>query len=447
MSDRRLLKKVIWSLLLCYALLSISRGARNALKYSQDLAPVYKASCLWLNRHNPYAAYTNVEWERATGQGAISPMPVVAYSTPYPPIALMNLGIVSWLPWKWARGGWLLVNLGLAAAFPVLIWRTWYPDWSRSQFIPFALLWFCGLGLRVGLGLGQHSLFSATSVLVGFALLKGNHPLWAGILLAISLHKFQISAVFVALLAAKGCIRVVGATAATVCVLLALFLFWIDSPTSSVVSSYLKEFGYWWSRSEGGGLSGMGATHLYPILLWFAPSKHVAQSSMYALSGLGLIVLAILAHRTKGLPAAVDFAAFSLFALWSMYNGIPNTILLIVPILVLSQYVARARSAKWRFSLRTITIWLLLMWLTDASKPVSVLLGVSLDRLQESLTYRILDPVYRLGCFAAFLAIVFLQVQAAWKKESKPVSQGSEHGRRSLAGDQHPAKWAVWWPF
>src|SRR5215831_12211014 len=263
-----------------YAGVSVTAGIRNALKphNSQDLLPVYKSARLWWIGQDPYAAYDNAAWQRITHTPPLPEAPIIiAYSTPYPPFALLNLFYSGFTGWETVRLVWLILNLVLALLVPLLIRRLWYPDWSVSQVLGLGALWMAGIGLRVSLGNGQHTVFWLACTLGGLICYQAGRSFTACLAWAASLHKVHMAPVFLATMFLKRQWRAVVGTCLASLAILAVFLWGLNVPASQVLASYLREIRWWADRVEGGGLYGLGATHFYPVLILLFGRSLVAQ--------------------------------------------------------------------------------------------------------------------------------------------------------------------------
>jgi len=385
MTPITLAKRAAIPLMAMWALLSLGAGARNALLplNSQDLGPLYKSSSLWWNRHDPYAFYTSAEWERASHLPAPPNLPlIVAYSTPYTPIALLNLAPLSVFQWDVAKRLWLIVNLFLAFFVPFLIRHLWYRNWSVSLTAFFVLFWLGGIGLRVGLGNGQHTLFWFACTVGALALYRFRRNLIAGALFAVAFHKVQLAAIFTSFIIAKKWWRLLSLTAVCGLLLLLLFLAHLDVPTSRIWSSYQAEL-QWWSRSmEGGGLKGLGNTHLYPALTAIlGKGTLLPQILMYGMALSAFLAIARLASRDKAFPTDIEISSLMLFAMWAVYNSIYSTVVVILPIAALYERMknGHVRGKLWLVLLSSECA-LTLIWFVDARK-----LGVC---LRETMIYR-----------------------------------------------------------
>lgn len=402
-----------------WAAISVGAGVRNALRSlnSQDLGPVYKSSRLWLSGRDPYAPYTRPEWEAICHIKAPPDLPVgVAFSTPYTPVALLNLLPVTVFGWDVAKRVWLGLNLVMALCVPYLIRRLWYQGWPTDMVVLFGLFWLGGIGLRVGLGNGQHTLLWFFCTLCALALLRNSRNFLSGVLLALAFHKVQIAATFVSLIVAKRRWRALAGAAISLALLLVLFITRLHAPLLQVWNSYRNELQWWSGRMKAGGLAGAGSTHLYPVLTAIISRTSVAVVAMYALAVLGLLMCVYLAYTRGTAENSVrdlEASGIMLLTLWAMYNGIYSTIVLIIPIAALYDRLRTNKTGvKWRSVLVICECGLALAWFMDARKVWGIFTGnYDLSRTPTSPWYVLLDLGYRAIVFGVFIVVVTLQLR------------------------------------
>jgi Glycosyltransferase family 87 len=403
------MRYLILAALVTYAGSSLSIGTVNGLRtgQSQDLAPVYMASRLWLSGHNPYADYDLASWKSATGAKSAPELGVVrTHSTPYPPIALLNLAAISILEWAHAKKLWLAFNLILAVYVPLVIRYVWHREWSRMETALFVALWLGGIGLRIGLGNGQHTLFWFGCLITAMALIQADRPAWAGVFLALSLHKFQLTAFVVPYLLAKQCYRCIAVMAIVAGSLLGIFLVRVDAALGDVAMGYASEIGWWYRAYE---TEGLGSTNLYPVLRWML-GDGAARVVMYLLLAGSLIAVTWLSAREPMRREEGEVATLMAMSLWGMYHGTYDTILLILPLATLVQARRAFREGLAYWPLTLLLSLLVVMWFVDASKVYRLLDPFPLDRVPDSGLYLLLNYGYRVAVVVAFGALVALQV-------------------------------------
>lgn len=419
--------------LAAYAAVSLAAGSRNALQGGtggQDLAPVYKAARLWLHGANPYQPSSDGQWRAMTGLGAAPPIIVpVAYTTPYSPIALLDVAVVGVFEWQRARIAWLILNVLLAVLIPLVIRRLWYPGWTRFELALFAAFWFSGLALRVGLGLGQHHLVVLAAFLSGLLVLRSRSAAAPGMLFALTLHKFTWAGVFVPMLLARRCYRVVAAMTVATAALLVLFFARIRAPMMEVVHSYVAELDWWFQRSEALGGPGHGPFHFFPVLLEILPGRALAGAVMYGLVTAGAVVQFVLTRRHGGRPEDLTAAGFILLALWSTYHGVYDGVFLIVPLCVLLRRATAPAPEAWRRASAVAAAAMIGMWLVDPLKIGSLMYRVPIDQVPaDAAGFRIASLAYRTTPFACF----WLLAAIGWTSDGAEGSPGERRAASTL---------------
>jgi hypothetical protein len=222
-------------------------------------------------------------------------------------------------------------NLGLALCVPLLMWDIWHRGQTPAFYGGFLAFWLTGMGLRVGLGVGQHILLVFTFLLAAFALLKRGHTLWSGLFLALSLHKFAFTVFLLPLFAARRLYNVMFAMAGGAALLLAIFCIRLDGLAPSALRNYAEEMSLWAARSEAGGMA-TGVTNIYPVVKALVPGSLADVGIMYALLLAGVGVSIYAAFRKRGNISDGEISLFLLLCLWGMYHEQHDMIVLIVPV-------------------------------------------------------------------------------------------------------------------
>lgn len=396
-----------------YAVASLTVGAARALApgQSQDLAPVYMAARLWLHGEDPYRAHSAEEWRNATGATEVPTANVErAYSTPYPPIAVVGLAGISGAEWQTAKAWWLAINLALAVYVPWLIRRLWCAHLGPWPTTALFVVWFGGMGLRVGLANGQHALFWFAAMLSAVWLMSTGRAGWAGIPLSLSLHKYPLTAVFLPYFAAGRAWRLLTMAGVATLAWIGLFFLGLRVNAGDVAASYVREIAWWYGQSGAGGLPGRGVTDVYPILAALA-SAPIATFVLYALVGVAAVAAWWPLRTGHSSPRAVDVACLVLLMLGATYHRVYDTIVLIVPLLVLAAHWHGSPAGWPRRLTATVTLMLAAAWYADASSLYRRFDAVPLEQVPDSPVFTALSLGYRLIIVAAFVAVVVLRYQ------------------------------------
>ncbi len=394
-----------------YAAVSLAVGARHALApgQSQDLAPVYMAARLWLHGADPYRAHSDEEWRRATGAREVPAAKVErAYSTPYAPIAVVGLAGLSGAEWQTAKAWWLIVNLGLAVYVPWLIRRLWCAHLQPAPTAALFAVWFGGMGLRVGLANGQHALFWFAAMLSVVWLLSTGRAGWAGIPLSLTLHKYPLTAVFLPYFAAGRAWRLLGVAGLATLAWIALFAARLGVNAVGAAGSYLRELTWWYGRTGAGGLPGEGTTDTYRLIAAIV-SEPIASVVLYAVLGVAAAAAWWPLRTGHSSPRAVDVACLVLLMLCCTYHRVYDTVVLIVPLLVLAAHWHGSLPGWRRRMTAAVTLTLAAAWYADPSSLYRRFEAVPLDQTPDSPVYAVLSLGYRLVIVAAFAAVVILR--------------------------------------
>ncbi len=392
-----------------YGTWSVAVGASHALeqKQSQDLAPLYMAARLWRLGHDPYLERAPADWQRITGAREVPDAPIDrAYSTPYPPIALLVVAGTTGLEWPDAKVSWLVLNLALAIYVPWLVQRLWLPGRSPLAIAAFYVVWFGGIGLRVGLGNGQHALFWLAAMLTVIWLLMRHRQGWGGVPLALSLYKYPLTAWVLPYLLAHRWFRLLGVGALGTAAALALFAANLQVSVRDVFGSFVRELGWWYSRTDAGRLDG-GITEFHPVLAAvLAPDA--AAIATYLLIGAATVAACWPVSSKPPIPRGIDVAAVLLLMLVATYHRVYDTIVLIVPLAVFAG--AAASRTGWRRGLLGAVVALLVMvWYADPWAVYRRVEVFALDQRPGSPVFVALDHGYRVILAIALVVAIALR--------------------------------------
>ncbi len=224
---------------------------------------------------------------------------------------------------------------------------------------------------------------------------------------------------FLTLLAAKRRWRVLAGVVASGVLLLAVFLNHVSAPAAEIWRSYLAEMNSWTQRLEAGGLEGMGATHLYPLVKAML-GRGLGTPFFYILTAAALALSLSLAHRNQERCASdLEVAIIMLLTLWAMYSAIYSAIVLIVPIAALYD---RLRNRRPPLLLLASEAVLLTIWYIHPSKLKGSFTGA--PHLLETSVDISLDAAYRLFVFGVFIVVSLIQLTAPTSGQSDASDEG-----------------------
>jgi hypothetical protein len=395
-----------------YAAFSLTIGARHALapRQSQDLAPVYMAARLWLQGENPYREHTPEDWLRASRAGEVPTDAIQrAYATPYAPMAVLVVSGIAALEWETAKVVWLTINLALAVYVAWLLFRLWFHAFHGPLAAVLIAVWFGGIGLRVGLGNGQHTLVWLAAILTMIRLMASGHRSWAGVFFALSLHKYPLTTVFVPFLARHRHVRLLGAATLASLAALAVFVAGLDAPVAGVTESYARELSWWYSQTGESSLQAQGLTDFRPVLAAIMPG-HAATAAMYVLTALALVAVCWPREDAPSAPGAIDLAAIALLLLFATYHRVYDTVVLILPLMVLVRQWPGP--AGWGGSgLRTLTLLMAMAWYADPSAIYRRIAPMTLDTPPDTGAFIALDLTYRAVIATSLVVIAARRLQ------------------------------------
>jgi Glycosyltransferase family 87 len=400
-------KSAYWaivSLLSLNAAVCIVGAARRAVEpmFGQDLQGVYKCSRLWLHGQNPYGQYSDEQWRQITGEPSLLKLPVDGGpATPYPPIALMVAGVVSWLPWEQAKVAWLGLNLLFSAVLAFSLWKLYASVVSPQWIVVVILLIYGSTGLRVGLANGQHALIAVTALAAMLVCLSRGKDSLAGLMLALALYKFQLFPAFVLLLLVKRKFKALTWAAALFSIAMAVFFAWIDGPASDTVRDIIGTYQYWSARDWDTGLGSNSAFDLRRLLLTVLPVSAVGYvNGLLSLFAFGC--LAAWANRRSGL-SRLEIAACAALPLWISYSPVYHSILLGFVMPVLIEHTACEARPWHRNLLILFNLAIAAGWIGLANHPEKLLAPAAAQQF-----HYIFDMACRLVVFAAFVAVMTL---------------------------------------
>lgn len=427
---------LVGAVLVAFGAVSILVGATNALRpeQSQDLAPVFKAARLWLAGADPYQRIGLDAWRLETGAADAPDAPNGPdQSTIYSPIAVMDVALVSTASWLATKRIWLALNLALALYVPWLLRRLWYARWPGALAAVAFGLWMGGMGLRIGLGNGQHALYWLSLILTACAL-ASSWPRAAGIVLAWSVHKFNLTAIVAPYFLARRAFLTVASAMVALAVALVAFLAWSQAPAAQIAASYAREFSWLFAQSHGGTLPGRGVTDLYSILAVLAGDGRVASVLAFVLAAAGLIATALATSHANRQPRDVDLAAWILLLLWTTYHRAYDTVLLVAPLAVLIDRAWRSGSG-WRTWHRVGPVAALaLMWYVDPSKVYLLVHPTALDRLPADGSLMAIETIYRLGVLGCWAYLVAMAARERGTARDAVAIQASPAGPDKTSG-------------
>jgi len=183
--------KLLLAVLGIAAMISAVQGVRNGLVNSRDLQTLHLAGQLMMDGVNVFRLQLEGNLDRL-----LSTMAGEHYfwsGADYFPSAHLPVLPLTFLPWFWAKGIWICLNLAVAVS---LWWVLARFDGkvrpSRDQLLWVVLIWLAGTPFRVSIGIGQNSIMAFSLLLVSLRIANTRPSFLAGLLLAVALIKYAL---------------------------------------------------------------------------------------------------------------------------------------------------------------------------------------------------------------------------------------------------------------
>ncbi|HKY05598.1 MAG TPA: glycosyltransferase family 87 protein, partial [Blastocatellia bacterium] len=372
--DRLWLIRALDIIFLSIALVSLTYAVITAPRNGIDFLTYHKGASEWIE-----GAYSD-------GAGALFT---------YPPFTIPLISPVALISFERARILWLGLNLAAAAISIYLVLR-YFKGWPPRAKFYLALALLSLAPFRVTLRVGQISLI-ITALLLGAILARArNRKYLAGALLGISLCKFTLSFPFFLYFLWKKEWKMLAAAIALMTVLTYLYALRLGVSLVKVAGDYLTVMSRLPASTSG---PFTGSTEIKPLLIWMTGGDNVWSSvALIALVASSLIVMALAFARRPG-DEQHHFAIISLFALWTLYHRTYDSVLYVIPIALLIDFLARGEHK--RFS----RFWLAATGLLVFSIPglLTSRLGIDEARLSGSAPGLLglhLERILTLGMFA-----------------------------------------------
>ena len=340
----------------------------------------------------------------------------------YPPYGRPVLSPLALFSFERARVLWLGVNL-LAAGICIWLALVYFKGWPFRARYYLALLMVSWAPFRVGLRVGQLSLIITALILGSFVARSRKRKYLAGVLLGLALCKFTLSFPFFLYFLWKKEWRSLATAVSVIIVLTEVYAFRLGLSLVEVVRNYSAILGGLSVSTES---LWIGSTGIKPLLVWVTGGNTGTANLVWVLLLImSLVALAVVFSRT---PQAeqVHVAILSLFALWAVYHRTYDSVLYILPVGVLIDWLIQKRHVT--FSI----FWLAATSLLILSLPglLTSRLGISEEVLSRSAPGLIALHLERILTFGMFVSFLFV----LWKERSA----GSTSLEESLREPEQP---------
>ncbi len=329
------IKRILMAAFFLMALVSVAKGILNGMTYPVDL--LYKCFREAVFDH----IYSDCQF-------------------PFTFWMIFPLGLIPEIP---ARAVWILCNLIFTAVIIFVIRKVFFTKMDEADFTILILMMISGGAWRTNLSNGQYNLAAMAFFLLSVYFSEMDRDIPAGILLSMSIFKYQLTAPLVVYYVFKRKYRVIVSMAVSLAVSLAATSVWFGG----IYNVTIKQL----NESRARGLGEMGDVDLESI---FGLGEYIIIFFI-----LGVVLLLIFSFIPGIKKDDTLFIIISLFTAWAFaYQRIYSFFPLIIP---LGYSYEKYKDTKERFYF----IQLILVLLTTAaffwSRTLSDSLGMILERL------------------------------------------------------------------
>ena len=311
------------ALILLPSLVSLGYATVTAFNRGDDLFLFYRAGKDWL--------------------AGIQPAVGVAAGL-YPPFAFPLFAVLASVPQSLAVPVGVLANLASTIAVILLVTRISGREWSSRAILYLSAFFVCWAPFRVTLRMGQNSLMIAVALLAALLARQKGMRVVSGIFLGLSLTKYSLTLPFFLYLVWKREWTIVG----TACLLMALLtqVFALQlgiSATDAVANSFNLV-----SAVQAGAPSAFAGNTELKLLIYDLTGQNASLTAMLtiALGLAGLVAIGIVSHRLQR-DEMLHYALLALFALWSAYHRVYDSVFCIVPAVLLVHYYSSGRLVRF----------------------------------------------------------------------------------------------------
>ena len=376
------------------AVASLTHAILTAPDHGGDIKVFYKAGRDWLEGESPLIS----------GAAKL-----------YPPFAYPLFSLLAHLQVKYVVLLWLLINLAATAVVVLLTCRLMADKWPRRTVIYLAAFFIAWAPFRVTLRMGQNSLVVSALLMAALLSLQKRARFASGLLLALSLVKYSMTLPFMLYIAWKREWKILAVAIALMLLLTEVYARHLGTTILASVSSSVAMV----SSVQMVGRSGFTGTTGIRMLLWDLTDEN-AQLTLALTTAFRLLGLAAMAIVFVRRPRwqTLQFAALSLFALWSAYHRVYDSVLCIIPTALVVDFIVKKKFVRFaRF-------WLGAMGLLVLNIP-----GLLTERLRIRPTALLGNPfgflalhIERLLILGMFCSLLWL----AWRSDPGAIAEHDE---------------------
>jgi hypothetical protein len=324
----------------------------------------------------------------------------------YPPFTIPLISPLVILSFERARLLWLGINL-LATGVSIHLVLSYFNSWPAKVKFYLALLVLSLAPFRVTLRVGQISLI-VTALLLGTLLAqKRERKYLAGVLLGLSLCKFTLSFPFFLYFLWKKEWKILAAAISVMMLLTQLFALRLQLSLIRVVSDYVTAMN---KLSVSTTSVFIGSTEIKPLLNWLTGGDYLWPTILFVVLLTSSVIVMALVFSRRPDAKHIHIGILSLFALWAVYHRTYDSVLYIIPIALLMDFLVHREH-------KTFSIfWLAATGLLVLSVPglLTSRLGITEETISQSVFISVAVHVERILTFGMFGSLLFL----LWKTRS-----------------------------
>lgn len=384
--------KAINIIFLLFAILSLTYAIATAPQNGIDFLTYYKGAREW------------IEGTYSDGAGSLFT---------YPPFAVPLISPLAILSFERARILWLGINL-LATAVSIYLVLCYFKGWPTKVKFNLALLVLSLAPFRVMLRVGQISLI-VTALVLGTLLAESRKRKYlAGILLGLSLCKYTLSFPFFLYFLWKKDWKIVTAAVSVTILLTQLYALRLQVSPIKVVSDYVTVMG---KLSIANTSAFVGSTEIKPLLYWLTGADYVSSNILWVMLLTASVIIMAFVFTRRPEAKQIHFAILSLFALWAVYHRTYDSVLYIIPIALLVDFLMRGKYKTFS------VVWLAATGLLVLSIPglLTSRLGIPQETITQSTILLAAVHIERILTFGMFGSLLVL----LWKAGSIRSQDGS----------------------
>lgn len=367
------------------AILSLTYAIATSPQNGIDFLTYYKGASEW------------IEGNYSDGAGSLFT---------YPPFTIPLISPLALISFERARLLWLGLNL-LATGVSIYLVLGYFKGWPTKAKFYLVLLVLSLAPLRVTLRVGQMSLI-ITALLLGTVLAESrNKKYLAGVLLGVSLCKFTLSFPFFLYFLWKKEWKIVAAATSVMLVLTQLYAIRLHLSPIKVVSDYVTVMS---KLSLTQTSAFVGSTEIKPLLYWMTGGDYVWSNTLWVMLVISSIIIMAFVFARRPQAKHMHVAVLSLFPLWAVYHRTYDSVLYIIPIALLIEFLIRGKYIT--FSLA----WLAATGLLILSIPglLTSRLGIADETITGSTLLFAAVHIERVLTFGMFGSLLFL----LWRADS-----------------------------